>query len=55
MNYPKTSEYYNPAIFIWLLTVTFMVLVIIVIGGLTRLTDSGLSMTDWRPLLGISI
>ena len=24
----------------------------IVIGGLTRLTDSGLSMVDWRPLLG---
>ena len=29
-----------------------MVLIIIIIGGLTRLTDSGLSMTDWRPLLG---
>ena len=30
-----------------------MVLLIIVIGGLTRLTDSGLSMTDWRPILGV--
>ena len=30
-----------------------MVLSIIIIGGLTRLTNSGLSMTDWRPLLGI--
>ena len=29
-----------------------MVFLIIVIGGLTRLTDSGLSMVDWRPLLG---
>ncbi len=47
------TEYYNPLIYIWLLTVTAMVLVIIIIGGLTRLTDSGLSMTDWRPLLGI--
>ena len=53
MNYYKLSEYYNPAIYIWLLTMTFMVLAIIVIGGLTRLTDSGLSMTDWRPLLGV--
>ncbi len=53
MNYPKTSEYYNRAIFIWLLTITAMVLGIIIIGGLTRLTDSGLSMTDWRPFLGI--
>jgi len=30
-----------------------MVLLIIIIGGLTRLTDSGLSMTDWKPLLGV--
>ena len=53
MNYIKPSEYYNPAVYIWLLLLTTMVLLIIVIGGLTRLTDSGLSMTDWRPLLGI--
>ena len=52
MNYHKPSENYNIAIFIWLLTITTMVLGIIIIGGLTRLTDSGLSMTDWRPLLG---
>ena len=53
MNYHKVPTIYNPAIFIWLLTITSMVLGIIIIGGLTRLTDSGLSMTDWRPLLGI--
>ena len=52
MNFQKVSEYYNPAIYLWLLTITAMVLAIIIIGGLTRLTDSGLSMTDWRPLLG---
>ncbi len=53
MNYYKSSDLYNTKIFLWLLTITFMVLTIIVIGGLTRLTDSGLSMTDWRPLTGI--
>ncbi len=53
MNYHKVPTIYNPAIFIWLITITSMVLGIIIIGGLTRLTDSGLSMTDWRPLLGI--
>ncbi len=53
MNYMKTSKYHNSAVYIWLLIVTAMVLFIIVIGGLTRLTDSGLSMTDWRPLLGV--
>ncbi len=53
MNYYKSSDLYNTKIFLWLLTITIMVLTIIVIGGLTRLTDSGLSMTDWRPLTGI--
>ena len=37
---------------IWLILLTIMVLLIIMIGGLTRLTDSGLSMVDWQPLLG---
>ena len=41
------------SVYIWLLVLTTMVLLIIIIGGLTRLTDSGLSMTDWRPLLGV--
>ncbi|MDC3131613.1 COX15/CtaA family protein [Pelagibacteraceae bacterium] len=53
MNYHKSSESYNIGVYIWLLALTTMVLLIIIIGGLTRLTDSGLSMTDWRPLLGV--
>ena len=53
MNYSKPSNYYSHSVYIWLLTLTTMVLVIIVIGGLTRLTDSGLSMTDWQPILGV--
>ena len=32
--------------------VTFMVFVMVVIGGLTRLTGSGLSMVEWKPLTG---
>ena len=39
-------------IFIWLLTLTIMIFFIILIGGLTRLTDSGLSMVDWKPIMG---
>ena len=38
---------------IWLVSLTIMVFLIIIIGGLTRLTDSGLSMVDWQPILGI--
>lgn len=30
-----------------------MVLVIVVIGGVTRLTESGLSITEWAPVTGI--
>ncbi|ADO42819.1 heme A synthase [Ketogulonicigenium vulgare] len=40
------------AIRIWLAVMFFMVMAMVVIGGLTRLTDSGLSITEWRPLTG---
>jgi len=36
----------------WLLVVCFMVFAMVVLGGLTRLTHSGLSMVDWRPITG---
>ena len=38
---------------IWLFFLTFLTFLMIIIGGLTRLTESGLSMVDWRPILGI--
>ena len=37
---------------IWLLVGVFMIMVQIVLGGITRLTDSGLSITEWQPILG---
>jgi len=37
----------------WLLLITFLVGLMIVIGGLTRLTDSGLSITRWDLISGI--
>lgn len=36
----------------WLLSVAGMVFVMVVIGGVTRLTESGLSMVEWRPVTG---
>ncbi|MBT6139484.1 MAG: heme A synthase [Rhodospirillaceae bacterium] len=36
----------------WLLFMSAMVFAMIVIGGITRLTESGLSMVEWRPLIG---
>ena len=40
-------------IFIWLFALTTLTFFLISIGGITRLTESGLSMVDWRPVLGI--
>ena len=36
----------------WLIAVAAMVFVMVVIGGLTRLTESGLSITEWQPIMG---
>jgi heme a synthase len=36
----------------WLLGVAFLVFCIVVVGGITRLTESGLSITEWKPLMG---
>ena len=37
---------------IWLFILFALVFVMIAVGGLTRLTDSGLSITEWRPFTG---
>ena len=37
----------------WLITLAFSVILIILIGGYTRISDSGLSITEWQPLSGI--
>eukprot|EP01084_Bolivina_argentea_P231512 390406_1 len=39
---------HNKSVGIWLLTCSGLVFGMVVIGGLTRLTKSGLSMTDWK-------
>ena len=36
----------------WLICVFILVVFMILVGGLTRLTDSGLSITEWKPILG---
>jgi len=38
---------------IWLYIVALMVLAMVVVGGITRLTDSGLSITEWQPISGV--
>jgi len=38
---------------IWLAGVTLLVFAMIVVGGTTRLTGSGLSITEWKPISGV--
>lgn len=37
----------------WLFITAFMVFLIVIIGGITRLTESGLSITQWNVVTGI--
>lgn len=40
------------ALMIWLFVVAAMILAMVVVGGITRLTESGLSITQWKPISG---
>ena len=48
-----TRQAQNRAVATWLLICCGLVFAMVVLGGFTRLTGSGLSMVDWRPLMGI--
>ena len=37
----------------WLVVIGLMIFFMVIVGGLTRLTQSGLSMVEWKPIMGI--
>ncbi|MEM7059193.1 MAG: COX15/CtaA family protein [Pseudomonadota bacterium] len=39
-------------IFVWLMILAALVAIMVLVGGATRLTDSGLSITEWAPVMG---
>jgi len=43
----------NNQLSLWLITMFWIISIMIVVGGLTRLTDSGLSITEWQLFSGI--
>ncbi len=51
--YIKAKDRNNRHIAIWLFVVCAFVFAMIVVGGVTRLTESGLSMVNWKPISGI--
>jgi cytochrome c oxidase assembly protein subunit 15 len=40
------------AVGLWLLALCAMVMIMVMLGGVTRLTDSGLSIMEWKPIMG---
>jgi heme a synthase len=44
---------YDRQVAAWLLVCAAVIFGMILLGGVTRLTDSGLSMVEWRPLMGV--
>ena len=49
----RTDPIRTKPLAIWLRCVCLSVVAILIVGGITRLTGSGLSMVDWRPIAGI--
>jgi len=42
-----------PLVALWLWSLAALVFLMVIVGGATRLTESGLSITEWKPLSGI--
>jgi len=50
---PIEKTPYDRQVAAWLLVCAAVILGMILLGGVTRLTNSGLSMVEWRPLMGV--
>ena len=44
---------HNRRIAVWLFVCCLMVYAMVILGGATRLTGSGLSMVEWDPIFGV--
>ena len=49
----ELQDHYNKQIILWLSACALTIYGMILLGGVTRLTGSGLSMVEWRPIMGI--
>src|SRR3546814_5515345 len=50
---PTTRQPRPAALARWLWAVALLVIIVVAVGGITRLTESGLSITEWRPVSGV--
>lgn len=51
-NTGKDPQQKHIAVAVWLLICCFLVFAMVVVGGVTRLTGSGLSIVEWKPIVG---
>jgi cytochrome c oxidase assembly protein subunit 15 len=49
----STTTFHLRAVRLWLLAVAAMIFLTLVVGGATRLTESGLSIVEWKPVTGV--
>jgi heme a synthase len=49
----KDARLHRRAVRLWLFAVAALVLAMVLVGGATRLTESGLSITQWQPVIGV--
>jgi cytochrome c oxidase assembly protein subunit 15 len=50
---PAARQPHPAALARWLWAVALLVVIVVGVGGITRLTESGLSITEWRPVSGV--
>ncbi len=55
MNAPVSSQLPGRPLALarWLFAVAALIVAVVVVGGITRLTESGLSITEWKPVTGV--
>jgi heme a synthase len=49
---PASEHVHSNAVRLWLVAVAALIFLTLIVGGATRLTESGLSITEWRPVTG---
>src|SRR5476649_2653747 len=49
----SAPEFHSRVVRCWLLAVAAMIFLTLVVGGATRLTESGLSIVEWKPVTGV--
>ena len=53
MTQPHPASAHRPIVRAWLYTIAALMVLTLVVGGATRLTESGLSIVEWRPVTGV--